>query len=210
MLRALAIGLGVIYPALVYAGLSYFEPRTLALALGAGVGVRVLFLARRREGVELRRVLLAPACVGGVLVVTAFLNEGRVFLFVPVLVNAALLLSFGLTLHRGPSMIETFARLQVDDLSSAEQRYAVTVTWVWCGFFLLNGGVALALALEASVAVWALYTGLLSYLLMGALFCGEFLYRTWRFRRYVGGPLNPLLERVFPPLDGDRRDPTRA
>ena len=85
----------------------------------------------------------------------------------------------------------------------------MTVTWVWCGFFLLNGLTALALAIHASLAVWALYTGFLSYLLMGTLFALEFLVRTWRFRRYTGGFLNPLLERIFPPrppLDlGERR-----
>jgi len=210
MLKALGIGLGVIYPVLVYAGLSYFQPRTLALALGTGVLARILFVARLREGVDLGRLLLAPVAVAAVLVVTAVLNEGRLFLFVPALVNAALLASFGVTLRRGPSMIETFALLQVDDLSEAERRYAVKVTRVWCAFFLANGGIALVLALEASLGAWALYTGFLSYLLMGALFAVEFLYRTWRFRRYVGGPLNPLLQRLFPPLDGDREDARRA
>jgi hypothetical protein len=45
---------------------------------------------------------------------------------------------------------------------------------------------------------------------MGTLFAIEFLYRTWRFRRYVGGPLNPLLERLFPPIQEDGEDVTRA
>lgn len=210
MLRALAIGFGVAYPLFIYAGLSYFEPRTLALALGAGVLVRVVWVARATPGVDLGRLLLAPGAVALVLVATAAFNEGRIFLFVPALVNLALLVSFGHTLRHGPSMIETFARLQVDDLSEAERVYAVSVTRIWCGFFFANGCVALVLALEASVAVWALYTGFLSYLLMGTLFGIEFLYRTWRFRRYVGGPLNPLLERVFPPLDDDREDATGA
>jgi hypothetical protein len=64
------------------------------------------------------------------------------------------------------------------------------------------------------VAIWAFYTGFLSYILMGTLFSIEFLYRTWRFRRYVGGPLNPLLERIFPPHPVaepglETRDPNR-
>ena len=208
-MRALAIAFGLAYPVLIYSGLSYFEPRTLALALGAGVLVRVVMIGRARAGVDLGRLLLAPLSVAAVLVVTGLFNEGRVFLFVPPLVNFALLVTFGLTLRRGPSMIETFALLQVDELSDAERRYTVTVTWVWCGFFLLNGLTALALAIHASLAVWALYTGFLSYLLMGTLFALEFLVRTWRFRRYTGGFLNPLLERIFPPrppLDlGERR-----
>ena len=111
-------------------------------------------------------------------------------------------------------MIETFALLQVDEIDADERRYAAGVTRLWCVFFLLNGLVAFGFALEANVVAWTLYTGLISYLLMGTLFSVEFLYRTWRFRRYVGGPLNPLLRRVFPRRPqgpaGDGEDVTRA
>ena len=198
-MKFLAVAFGLAYPFLVYAGLSYVEPRTIALALGIGVGLRIVGVARGRPGVDVRRLLLAPVAVGVVLAVTAVFNEGRVFLFVPALVNFALLVSFAHTLREGPSMVETYARLQVDDLSAAERDYALTVTRVWCVFFFFNGGISLSLAVQASVEVWALYSGFLSYVLMGGLFSTEFLYRTWRFRRYNGGFLNPLLERVFPP-----------
>jgi uncharacterized membrane protein len=40
-----------------------------------------------------------------------------------------------------------------------------------------NGLLALGLALWASVEAWALYTGLIAYVLMGTLFGGEWLYR---------------------------------
>jgi len=199
--KVLAVALGLAYPLLVYAGLSYFEPRSLALALGLAVAVRIAMAARGREGVDVRRLLLAPVAVGGVLALAPLSNEARVFLFVPALVNLALLASFAHTLRQGPSMIETYARLQVDDLSAAEREYAVGVTRAWCVFFLANGCVCLWLAIRASVAGWALYTGLLSYVLMALLFAAELLYRTWRFRRYHGGFLNPLLERMFPPRD---------
>lgn len=198
-MKVLAVAFGLAYPLLIYAGLSVFQPRTLALALAVGVIARVVALARAREGVDLTRLMLAPAAVACVLVVTAVFNEGRVFLFVPALVNAALLGTFAHTLRRGPSMIETFARLQVDHLSEAEIHYAVGVTRVWCGFFVGNGLAALVLAIRGSLGAWTFYTGFLSYLLMGTLFTLEFLYRTWRFRRYTGGFLNPLLERIFPP-----------
>jgi uncharacterized membrane protein len=49
-------------------------------------------------------------------------------------------------------------------------------------FFLINGAIALATALWASEAVWSLYTGVISYGLMGALFGIEFLVRL-RFKR---------------------------
>lgn len=198
-MKAIGVAFGLAYPLLVYVGLVYFEPRTLAAALFVAVGLRVGMLAWGRPGVELGRLLLAPAAVAAVLVVTAVFNEGRVFLFGPALVNLALLLSFAHTLRVGPSMVETFARLQVDDLEPAEIDYAVGVTRVWCFFFFGNGAVCLWLATFASIGVWAFYTGFFSYVLMGGLFVAEFLYRTWRFRRYTAGFLNPLLERVFPP-----------
>jgi len=55
--------------------------------------------------------------------------------------------------------------------------YTRRVTQVWCGFFVLNGSVALVTALWASDATWALYNGLISYCLMGCLFAGEWLVR---------------------------------
>ena len=55
--------------------------------------------------------------------------------------------------------------------------YTRKVTQVWCGFFVLNGGLALGTALWASDATWALYNGLIAYGLMGVLFAGEWVVR---------------------------------
>jgi uncharacterized membrane protein len=49
-------------------------------------------------------------------------------------------------------------------------------------FFVANGAVALLTAFFAPEAVWSLYTGVVSYVLMGAMFGGEYLLRM-RFRR---------------------------
>ena len=59
MLKAAGIALGIAYPVLVYAGLSLFEPRTLAGVLGAAVIVRV----QRRRVRESRLPL--PIAFGG-------------------------------------------------------------------------------------------------------------------------------------------------
>jgi uncharacterized membrane protein len=55
--------------------------------------------------------------------------------------------------------------------------YTRKVTVVWCGFFVVTGTLALATALWSSDKTWALYNGLIAYLLMGALFAGEWLVR---------------------------------
>jgi uncharacterized membrane protein len=44
----------------------------------------------------------------------------------------------------------------------------------------MNGTAALGLALFAPLSTWALYTGVISYLLMGALFASEYAVRRIR------------------------------
>jgi uncharacterized membrane protein len=57
----------------------------------------------------------------------------------------------------------------------------------------------LYLTFYASLEAWTLYNGVVAYVLMGLLFSLEFLYRHWRFRRYVGTPFDSILRRIFPP-----------
>ena len=65
--------------------------------------------------------------------------------------------------------------------------------------FTAHGLVASWLAVVGPPERWALYTGLIAYLLVGALFSAEFVYRQWRFRRYLGAPTDALFRRIFPP-----------
>jgi hypothetical protein len=46
---------------------------------------------------------------------------------------------------------------------------------------------------------WALYTGLVAYLLLGAGFASEFILRKLWFRLYGDGLADRILARVFPP-----------
>ena len=124
---------------------------------------------------------------------------GQLFLLLPVIVNAVLLFTFAVTLLYPPVIIEKIARTIRKDLSSVEILYCKKVTFVWSLFFLLNGSTALYLTFYASLETWTLYNGVVAYVLMGLLFLFEFLYRHWRFRRYVGTPFDPILQRIFPP-----------
>jgi uncharacterized membrane protein len=94
-----------------------------------------------------------------------------------VLVNLVMLGLFSWTLLSPPSLIERLARLKEPDLPPSGVHYTRRVTQVWCGFFVLNGSIAAYTALYSSLATWTLYNGLISYLLMGLLFGGEFLLR---------------------------------
>jgi len=189
--------LAVAYPFLIYAGLRWLEPRSVALLLGGAVALRAVLGWHRPSAQELRRLAVPGLLVAAVLLLTLALNDARALLFVPVLVNGALLVAFGRTL-RGPSLVETFARLREPELSDAQIRYCRTVTGVWCVFFAANAAVCLWLALDADLWLWTLYTGLVSYLLVGAVFAVEFVVRSWRFRNYQGTLVEPIFRRLFP------------
>jgi len=158
------------YPLLVYFGLSRFEPRWLALLLA---GMALLRAIATREKVWL-------AAAGGAVLLAAASGLGNQLLplkLYPVLVSVVLFVVFFTSLFHPPSVIERLARLHEPDLPPAGVAYTRRVTEVWCAFFVCNGSIALVTALWASSAAWALYNGLISYVLMGCLFAGEWLVR---------------------------------
>lgn len=95
----------------------------------------------------------------------------------PVLVNACLLAVFVASLLRPPTVIERIARLSDPLLPAEALPYIRKVTMAWCGFFVVNGALALATTLWASQRTWLLYNGFLAYVLMGAFFGAEWLLR---------------------------------
>jgi uncharacterized membrane protein len=121
-------------------------------------------------------VLLASAA-------TLFANDARVLMLTPALVSLALLGAFAFSFLQPETTVERLARAGGEPLPPEGVAYCRTVTGVWCGFFLVNAAISLELALAGSPRAWALYTGLVAYVLMGLLFAGEYLIRQWRFGR---------------------------
>lgn len=173
-LRRIAIvTVSLAYPPLMYVAMGRFEPRWLSLLLFAIALLRAL---GSREA-----VWIWSAAGTGVLALLALLgNEALPLKLYPALVNAVLLALFLASLRWPPSIVERLARVQDPQLPAFAILYTRRVTQVWCGFFVLNGSLALATALWASDALWALYNGLLAYLLMGLLHGVE-----WTIRRRV-------------------------
>ena len=147
------------------------------------------------------KIVIYPVLIYSIFTVlsTTDLLVANLLLLVPTLVNGVLLFSFGRTIVYPPTVIEKIAGTMTKDLSENELLYCKNVTVVWCLFFTLNGSMALFLAFFSSLEVWTLYNGVVAYGLLGLLFLVEFIYRHWRFRRFVGTPLDLLLRRIFPP-----------
>ncbi|HEX7250195.1 MAG TPA: septation protein IspZ, partial [Burkholderiales bacterium] len=166
-----------LYPILIFAGLEYLDPRTV----GACVLAALVLRYRRRaahllsgfSAVQLAALAL-PVVLGIAVVAT---NDETLLRMYPASISASMLLLFGATLVRPPTMVERFARMQEPDLPPERVRYTRRVTEAWCLFFVLNGGIAAYTAAFSSRETWAIYTGFVSYLLMGALFVAERIVR---------------------------------
>ena len=189
-LLAAVAALGILlYPLLVYFGLTRFQPRYLALLLGFLVLVRLVAGGFRAplhaKGSKLGQAnnllryaqLAAALFVFGLVTYVVTSNNAESLKLYPVIISFSLLCGFVWSLLYPPSAIERIARISEPQLPAAGIRYTRTITLVWCGFFLCNGLAALYTALYASSATWALYNGLIAYVLIGCLLGGEFLYR---------------------------------
>jgi uncharacterized membrane protein len=98
-------------------------------------------------------------------------------LLYPVIVNMGMACVFGLSLVFPPTIIERIARTSTPDLDEDGMAYTRKVTQVWLAFFLSNAAASLGLTLYGDIALWTLYNGCISYILMGILFAGEYIVR---------------------------------
>ena len=94
----------------------------------------------------------------------------------PVLVSLAFLAFFAFSL-KNEAVITKIAKLKEPDLDEKGVIYTRNLTKIWCAFFVFNAALSLALALIEDKLYWSVYSGAVSYALMGALFFGEILFR---------------------------------
>jgi uncharacterized membrane protein len=198
-LAVLSGALVVAYPFLVYFGLTRWSVRGIGLLLLAIVLPPYIIRVFRRGRQHLKAVLPLPIGIALLLIAAVVVDDPRFVLALPVLINLFLLLAFAATLRGPVTMIERFARMQVDDLSAEEVRYCRAVTMAWCALFLLNGGVTALLALYGPLEWWTAYAGGISYGLVGLLFTVEYVHRKARFRRFGEGFGDRVFARLFPP-----------
>jgi len=148
---------------------------------------------------HLRALLPIPVIVVSVILAGIAWDDHRAMLALPVVMSAAMLVTFVTSLFGEMPIIERFARLQNPDLPQEHLPYIRAVTIAWCGFFVLNGGLCVGLALWASLEAWALYVGLIAYVVIGALFVIEYVIRKYLFRDYGAGLHDRVISAVFPP-----------
>src|SRR5262245_45189893 len=172
------VGLLLLYPVLVYAGIGRFGPGAVAVLLIAVCLLRLVVLRFRGDRSFLAKQT-AVVAAGGLALAAASLVLGKAdaMLYYPVFVNASFCLLFSWTLVSPPSAVERIARLTEPDLPAEGVRYTRRVTIAWVVFFVANGSIGLYTATLAPLETWALYNGFIAYLLIGTMFAAEYAVR---------------------------------
>lgn len=163
------------YPLLVYFSMGRIAAHWVALLPLTVAVLRVV--DGRRDSLSIVLLLCALTVM-----LPSLAGHSTMLKLYPVLVSLALLIVFAASLIWPPSLIERIARTREPDLPPQAVAYTRRVTQVWCVFFVINAAISLWTVWRASDAIWALYNGLISYVLMGLLMAAE-----WLLRRRVRG-----------------------
>lgn len=178
ILRGIVITLMLIYPFLVGWSLSHGH---FVWVSGMLVGLGVIRLLSKSHSLMWPLTWFAILCGG----LSLILKDHAWLKMYPVFMSVGALIIFATTLIKPPSMIERFARLAEPNLPESGVQWTRKVTMVWCGFFIINGMIALATVLFAPMKIWVIYNGFISYVLMGVLLLGEFILRKRHQRLYA-------------------------
>ena len=178
--RILFIVCSILYPFFIYFGQDRLPSPVLAGALFTIIIFRVIAIGWREP---IAKWWLAIGI--GIFILTYTSDSLGALLWYPAFINLVFLFIFGVSLYYPPTMIERFARMRNEDLPDYAIGYTRKVTQVWCVFFIINAIVAAWTAYFSTVKIWALYNGLIAYLLIGTLFVCEWIVRYFYRRRHT-------------------------
>ncbi|MCJ7451995.1 MAG: hypothetical protein MUO39_05900, partial [Steroidobacteraceae bacterium] len=206
--------MGVSYPLLAHVAALSGRPGLIAASIGWLLVLTLLPGLQRRSPAAW--AALAAACVG--LYAIAGSTAPRLLqLLPPVLMIGFMAWDFGHTLRRGRTpLIESIIRAlngPQDDLNEEIISYARRLTGVWTALLVVlavvntalalcaePGGLLLTFGVQPAVTVplslWSLFANVLNYLLVAALFIGEFAFRRRRFPQQPYGGLLDFTGRV--------------
>ncbi len=162
-------GLSLLYPALVWLYGGTVAPSLFVLFALLLVGIRMALTAPDRN----QPWRLSLIVVAVFLAALAALDMDLGVKAYPVLLSLAAAYVFAQSLVSPPSLIERMARVRRAAVSEGLRVYCRNLTVIWVVWLVLNAAIAAALATHGSDRAWALWTGVLSYILSGILLVGE-------------------------------------
>lgn len=182
-LSLVVAGALVLYPLLLYISQSRLGVQWMAIGVISVCLVRLAVSCVGPRSIDAWAVFgpreLLVICCGAIVLalVSMWRSSSSAMLYYPVLVNGVMLIVFGGSLFSPPTVVERIARRLHKDLPDEAIPYLRRVTAAWSVFFISNGAIGLYTATNSSFETWALYNGFIAYILIGAMFAGEFLIR---------------------------------
>ncbi len=173
--RIVAAAALLAYPAIVYFAAGSATPAALAGVLASALLLRAFAAGADSAWHAWRWPLVAAAAL--VLLSVVLVDDILPLRAYPVAANAVGCLAFSLSLFSRQPLVERIARATDGPLTPPAVRYTRRVTQVWAAFLAVNTAISAYTALWASLATWALWNGLIAYVLMGTLFGVEYLVR---------------------------------
>ena len=169
----------VFYITLNHVAAIYNKPQLQALALGLLVAA-ILWQGLVKTN---KIVWLSFIGIGVVLAGFAFLGLSKYIAFLPPIVIPliiAIVFIHSLTKNNVPLVTDIGEKAR-GPLSEEMRHYTRGVTTLWAYVLVAMALWSMVLPLTHSMLLWSIVTNFLNYLLIGALFVGEFVYRQYRF-----------------------------
>lgn len=179
--------LGLVYPFLFFFGHGIIPAYGFVVFAVILIGLRAqnifakgTFLAAEGTSRNTASILLWLGTGGMivlVLICTIFLSAHIAAKAYPVVLSLGIAFVFGASLFQPQSLVEKLARLREPGLPDEARSYCRKVTMLWAVWLSMNAAIAASLAMWSSDANWVLWTGLISYIVSGVIFAGEFMAR---------------------------------
>jgi uncharacterized membrane protein len=116
----------------------------------------------------------------------------------PILIMLGLFMLFLQSLRQGETpLITRYAMLLGDKLEQRHLRYNRSLTLVWAIFLLSMATISIILAVFYSRDSWSLFTHVISYGLIAALFIIEFSYRKYHFAGEIEGGFFQFISKII-------------
>jgi uncharacterized membrane protein len=173
----------LIFPFIIYLALQYGSLDQVSLALVSIYTIR-LFI-RKKDHMGKKSIRQVPLLIFMLLALLSLLTkEVKYILLQPFFLSIILYCILFLSLIYPPTVIERIYMSRKKKLSKSLKAYCRTMNKVWCLFLCINAAGAFYTAFYCSISIWALFNGLITYLLAGALLSIEYLVYRVRINKH--------------------------
>ena len=184
-----------LYPLVAYTTLYFERPLFLIAYLLVIIGLSALGLCLSKRlftGVSLFFLI-------ALILYLVQLNQVAFLVYLPpILIILSLFVLFAQSLREGETpLITRYAMLLGDKLEDRHLRYNRSLTLIWAIFLLSMAVISIILALFFSKETWSLFTHVISYGLIAALFVIEFNYRKHYFAGEIEGGFFQFISKII-------------